>query len=402
MQRIKLITVIFASFAGFLMAADMDWQAQFRARMERPDKLPDDQISAATITHLRSRLMFRMQQDYLSAVMQFQDVRFLGADQSNSGLTKPDSTNFGLHQVYLSIDQLFSPGWKLTIGRFEMNLGNQRLFSHNNWNNYGRSFDGFRLQTSGKRYGAGEIFYLKVYEAFLDNLSDNHDTDINGIYLRPVTLNLSGLGLNRLEIYGYQEINRGNTARRIKRTTYGSRLTLSLLIFGFEVEGARQIGTDVNDNDINSWFSVANLEIKTRFLPIIKKITIGKEFYTGDDTSTISREGFANPYGAGHKFHGYFDAHKYFRDNQQTGLSEWNVKLNLTFKPHISTLIHYHSFSEGWENGRRLGNELNLEYIQKIGQYGRFTMGYAIYNYGPASGESGTGEIAYTVLSITL
>ncbi len=26
MQRIKLITVIFACFAGFLMAADMDWQ----------------------------------------------------------------------------------------------------------------------------------------------------------------------------------------------------------------------------------------------------------------------------------------------------------------------------------------------------------------------------------------
>ena len=31
---------------------------------------------------------------------------------------------------------------KIRFGRFEMPLGNQRLFSNNNWNDRGRSFEG--------------------------------------------------------------------------------------------------------------------------------------------------------------------------------------------------------------------------------------------------------------------
>ena len=36
--------------------------------------------------------------------------------------------------------------------------------------------------------------------------------------------------------------------------------------------------------------------------------------------------GFANPWGAGHKYHGYYDTHTRFNDNFQDGLFEWNVK----------------------------------------------------------------------------
>ncbi len=402
-MRFTIKTAILLAYSiSLISAADMDWQAQFRARLERPDKFLEDDISATTLIRTRSRLMFRMQQDYLSAAMQFQEVHILGAEKSNSGLTKPDSTHFGLHQVYMSVDQLFSPGWNLTIGRFEVNLGNQRLFSSNNWNNYGRSFDGIRLQSSGRRFGSGEIFSLKIHEAYSDTLGDDYDSNINGIYLRPITLKLTGFNLNQLEIYGYQELNRGDTSRRLFRTTYGSRLNLSVLILGFEIEAARQVGKDQSDFDIDAWFTVTNLEVRTGFIPIIKKITFGHEYFTGDDISTLTREGFANPYGAGHKYHGYFDNHTFFRDNLHTGLKEWNIKINLTFKPQIGTVIKYHNFRTSLDNGEKIGNELDLEYIQKIGRNGSFIMGYSVYNYGPASGTPGAGEMAYTVLSITL
>jgi len=388
-MKLQSVILLLVTTIG-LTAADLDWQAQFQARINYTNT--ESQVGN---TLLRSRLAFQVREGKLSGMVQVQDSRILGADRSNSGELRPDSTWLGLHQVYLSIDQLYAPGWEFQLGRFELNLGNQRLFSPNKWNNYGRSFDGLRLRRSGNRPVTGEIFYLKVFES----LETTGDTDINGIYLYPVAQNQIPLGLNSLEIYGFQELNTDTTARRINRTTFGSRIELSFMFLKLEAEAGRQTGSSAGDNDIAAWFMVTNLTIKTGLVPFLKKITIGQEHFSGDDTSSNTVEGFANPYGAGHRFHGYFDEHKFFKDNFHRGLREWNVKINLEFRPGSLTRINYHNFRTGDGSNTLLGQEWDFELVYKVSQAGAITMGYSNYKYGIDSAMQGSASKAYTVFS---
>ena len=62
-----------------------------------------------------------------------------------------------------------------------MALGQQRLFSKNNWNNIGRSFEGFLTYRKSQK-GNLRLFYLINNETY-DRLDDDvYDQTINGFY----------------------------------------------------------------------------------------------------------------------------------------------------------------------------------------------------------------------------
>ncbi len=396
----KLYQILLTSlFSGILTAADFDWAAEFRAKYLYRENESIITFNGQSGIYQRSRLTFRMSESKISGLMQFQDTRQLSARYNNTGTTSSKTSEyFGLHQVYMSIDQLLYPGFRFDIGRFEQNLGNQRLFSSNNWDDFGRSFDGWRLKRSGQKYLIGEIFNLYSTDTYLDSTDQHINTAVYGFYIKPLG-SAKFVPNSTLEFYGYN--NGFSNDSTFHRTTFGSRIAIKILFLEFELEGSRQIG-EFEDNDINGTMAVFNMAMNTSFIPIVNRIAFGREYFSGDDPDTPELEGFANPYGTGHKFHGHFDQFTNFRDNSGTGLHEWNLKLDIALRPGMITKVAYHSFYEGTDSDGKLGEEWNLEYIQKIGKSGFITAGYARHRYGSASLKSGTSDIAYTVLAIRI
>ena len=69
----------------------------------------------------------------------------------------------------------------MKVGRFELALGNQRLIAKNNWNNIGRSFEGFLGKDS---FLSGELLLMHLFinETMNESHDDQDDVVINGIY----------------------------------------------------------------------------------------------------------------------------------------------------------------------------------------------------------------------------
>ena len=69
----------------------------------------------------------------------------------------------------------------MKIGRFELALGNQRLIAKNNWNNIGRSFEGFLGKDS---FLSGELLLMHLFinETMNESHDDKKDVVIDGVY----------------------------------------------------------------------------------------------------------------------------------------------------------------------------------------------------------------------------
>ena len=163
------------------------------------------------------------------------------------------------------------------------------------------------------------------------------------------------------------------------RSTYGSRIYTSFLFLTLEAEAALQSGK-IAVGQVEAFLSAVNLGAKLDFIPFVNSISIGNEFISGDNESTRAIEGFAKPFGAGHKFHGYYDysAHKSFKDNNHIGLKEWNVKAKFSMLMGINLNVNYHNFSDSVK-GNKFGDELDLILSRKLLSGGEGSFGYVLY-----------------------
>ena len=153
--------------------------------MRRTDKASsiDWQKTSATITETRSRLGLDILGEYASAKFILQDSRYLGNSENNPGVTAVTASPF-LHQAFFTFSNLKIPFFDydfVKIGRFELALGNQRLIAKNNWNNLGRSFEGFLGQD---RFLSGELLLMHLFinETMNESNNDQNDVVIDGVY----------------------------------------------------------------------------------------------------------------------------------------------------------------------------------------------------------------------------
>jgi len=336
----------------------------------------------STYSLLRSRIFFKLVNGPVSINMQLQDSRILGNLINSPGITGEDQTTPTFHQVYLNTHNILRRNWSVQLGRFQLPLGQQRLFSKNNWNNIGRSFEGFLSYKKSQR-GNFRLFYLINNESYdrLDN--DLYDQTINGFYFDFNLKKISQFPGSNIELYGFRtglaEDRDGLLIQNYHRTTYGSRIYTSFLFLTFEAEAALQSG-QITGGQVEGFLSAVNLGAKLDFLPFVNFISIGNEFISGDDKSTRNIEGFAKPFGARHKWHGYYDysAHKSFMDNNHIGLKEWNVKAKLSGLMEINLNVNYHNFSDAVK-GSKFGDELNFIFSRKLISGGEWSFGYVLY-----------------------
>ena len=393
LRTISYIIITFLIYSAHLQAVHLNWSAETRLKIEN---YHDDTTStASTASYFRGRINFDLKSDIYNVYFQLQDSRLLGNQKNLAGQAGPDNTYPTFHQFYGQVNGPFNGKNKIRFGRFEMPLGNQRIFGRSGWNNYGRSFEGI---TSSRATRRGDILLFHLINTELYPMNDQFDYIVDGLYgtttpgiftvTRKQSIDSDVDGSIRkpmqLDYYIFNEnivVSAGENTK--KRQTLGLRVIKEFSRFNIESEFAYQTGEYYSDKIEASLFSL-NLEVPTSFIPLTESISFTKEYISGDKFQLGGSDrvlsGFAKPFGSGHAFHGYYDnpAHKKFANNSHAGLDEWYVKTKHQISPKIDLVIKYHSFKDAI-NVNTYGNELDFVLMKKLPFGGKIIQGYSIY-----------------------
>ena len=398
---------IYLFFLSFIFALETNFSAEARLRIEN---FHDDESStSATASYFRSRLSADLKKSIYNLHFQLQDSRLLGYKFSS---LNSNQNILDLHQVYANINGPFNGRNKIRIGRFEMPLGEQRLFGRSNWSNFGKSFEGIILRRNTKK---GNIKFFHLINGDLYPLDDQFDYKINGVYgATRFRFNKSKLKqkidsnklLNdnplQLDYYFFSENIVLTPKENIQqRQTLGFRLEKGFSTFVIESELATQYGVYYSDK-IDAHLASINLRIPInkgpiRFVAFSKEYISGDEYHLGGSDGVLS--GFAKPFGSSHLYHGYYDnpLHTKFSDNTHQGLNEWYIKADLLLPFKIDFIIKYHDFKDAVDINR-YGSELDFVFSKKLLLGGEIIQGVSIYF--PDQGER--FEAAYLMILVNI
>ena len=377
----------------FLFPANLKWSAETRLRVQNLHN--DTTSTSSTASYFRGRINFDLTSNIYKAYFQLQDSRLLGNQNNYAGQTGLDNSYPTFHQFYGQVSGPFNGKNRIRFGRFEMPLGNQRIFGRSNWGNYGRSFEGI---TNSRNTRQGEILFFHLVNTDLYPMNDQFDYVIDGFYATSNIQTLRNRGTQSIEsektknpdsgvLFDYYLFNEnivvspGENTK--KRQTLGARIDKKFTRFSIEAEGAYQTGKYYSDN-IEAYLLSLNLEFPINFIPFTKSISFSQEYISGDKYHLGGSDGvlsgFAKPFGAGHKFHGYYDnpLHKNFENNSHAGLNEWFIKTKHEIFPDLNIVVKYHSFKDAIDVNT-YGQELDFVLSKKLPLGGKIVQGYSAY-----------------------
>ena len=377
----------------FLFPANLKWSAETRLRVQNLHN--DTTSTSSTASYFRGRINFDLTSNIYKAYFQLQDSRLLGNQNNYAGQTGLDNSYPTFHQFYGQVSGPFNGKNRILFGRFEMPLGNQRIFGRSNWGNYGRSFEGI---TNSRNTRQGEILFFHLINTDLYPMNDQFDYVIDGFYATSNIQTLRNRGTQSIEsektkypnsgvlldYYLFNEnivVSPGENTK--KRQTLGARIDKKFTRFSIEAEGAYQTGKYYSDN-IEAYILSLNLEFPIGFIPFTKSISFSQEYISGDKYHLGGSDGvlsgFAKPFGAGHKFHGYYDnpLHKKFANNSHAGLNEWFIKTKHEIFPDLNIVVKYHSFKDAIDVNT-YGQELDFVLSKKLPLGGKIVQGYSAY-----------------------
>jgi len=377
----------------FLVSANLEWSAETRIRIESFHN--DTTSTSSTASYFRGRINFDLTSNIYKAFFQLQDSRLLGNQNNYAGQTDLDNSHPTFHQFYGQINGPINGKNKIKFGKFEMPLGNQRIFGRSNWGNYGRSFEGITNSRQTKR---GNILFFHLVNSDLYPMNDQFDYIVDGFYgtLKIKSMNVKAeqtIDSKKTEIknnsmlldyYWFNEnivISPGENTK--KRQTLGTRIVKGFSRLNIESELAYQVGKHYSD-DIKAYLISLNLNIPTPFIPFINSFSFSQEYISGDKYQLGGSDGllsgFAKPFGSGHSYHGYYDnpLHTKFVNNSHAGLNEWHIKTNHKISPELDLTIKYHGFKDVI-NKSPYGNELDFVLSKTLPAGGKIVQGYSIY-----------------------
>ena len=377
----------------FLFPANLKWSAETRLRVQNLHN--DTTSTSSTASYFRGRINFDLTSNIYKAYFQLQDSRLLGNQNNYAGQTGLDNSYPTFHQFYGQVSGPFNGKNRIRFGRFEMPLGNQRIFGRSNWGNYGRSFEGI---TNSRNTRQGEILFFHLVNTDLYPMNDQFDYVIDGFYATSNIQTLRNRGTQSIEsektknpdsgvLFDYYLFNEnivvspGENTK--KRQTLGARIDKKFTRFSIEAEGAYQTGKYYSDN-IEAYLLSLNLEFPIGFIPFTKSVSFSQEYISGDKYHLGGSDGvlsgFAKPFGAGHAFHGFYDnpLHKKFANNSHAGLNEWFIKTKHEIFPDLNLVVKYHSFKDAIDVNT-YGQELDFVLSKKLPLGGKIVQGYSAY-----------------------
>ncbi len=323
---------------------------EIRGRYEADKKSFDDGAHAKTFNLLRTRVgVLGEVKENASVFVQFQDSRLLGG-RSDATLDEQSGTlnngaNVDVHQAFFQIDELWSQGPGLKAGRFELNLGNQRVFGAVGWHNVGRSWEGviaFLERTAFRT----DMFWLKRRE--YNDHRGNLDFDIIG-----ANVAVTRLGAELLLVYEHDaldELERINIAGYLNRR-FGN---LQVISNGVVQVGSKEIAASI-DQDISAFLLTGELIVHFDS-PQQPRVSAGLDYASGDDEPDDDVHAYDNLYYTGHKFRGHMD---YFVASRPEGLLDVIARGSISPAPGWRLGIDAHCFRSAAEYLTEAGEESN-------------------------------------------
>jgi len=317
------------------VSGELRFRNEFDARSFNPDAVMKN------YQLLRTRLAVEALVDSNThAFVQFQDSRTAGGYTSTgelqSGLLN-DGKNVDLHQAFIQIDRLGYEGIGARLGRFEFNLGGQRVFGSVGWHNVGRSWEGVQgwYDNDDFKFSA---FWLRHAEN--NDVEFNRDYDLIGLHTRLERANT--------ELFGVYEIDSDTLdvmapavqdyeKNKLNRMSIGLYSLQKKNRFDLELNAVFQTGTQSDTIDIQAYMFAVEAGFT---LPIDAKarLALGIDYATGDDDPADTEyKTYNNLYYTGHKFRGHMDyfigsgdyglIDMYFRSSL-VPMADWLIKLD--------------------------------------------------------------------------
>ena len=247
-MRINYLTLfLFLFTVGKVFAINTSFSAETRLKIK--NFYNDSTSTSASASYLRSRLNVNLVSQNYKIYFQLQDNRLLGNQNNSPSITGGQNSSPSFHQVFGEFNGILGSKNKTRFGRFEMPLGSQRIFSNNNWNESGRSFEGI---TNIRKTRSGDILFFHLINAELFPMNDQFDYVVDGLYgttklnffkSKKQTIDsdeapIRNSSLN-LDYYYYNEdiVITPNTNTK-QRRTYGLRVFKKFRSIDFEAEFA--------------------------------------------------------------------------------------------------------------------------------------------------------------------
>ena len=364
------LAFLFILILDFGISQEYNWSAnlRFRARTDKASSV-DWQKTFATITETRSRLGLDILGEYASAKFILQDSRYLGNVENNPGVTATTASPF-LHQAYFTFSNLKIPFFDydfVKVGRFELALGNQRLIAKNNWNNIGRSFEGFLGKDS---FLSGELLLMHLFinETMNESHDDQDDVVIDGIYWTKTIPSLKKNSVYDVYFLNFRNMDfLGSGNSLASYNNIGLRFNGQKGNFALESELTLQNSTGTSsNNDVSASLFSFNLGYKPDGIGFLNSVFLGLDRISGDDSSTETAEGFSKEFGARHKHHGFYDynLHKKYFGHGHDGLNEINAKANIDILKRTNLLVALHNFRSAVKD-IHYGSEVNFIFKTK-------------------------------------
>lgn len=295
---------------------------QIRARGELDGKAFDPEAGTRQYTDLRTRLAARATlHENTHAFIQLQDSRRLGGSGptgSETSGTLTHDANVDVHQAYIEIDRIVHR-LGLQVGRFEVNLGNERVFGAVGWHNVGRSWEGLRTVLHGDQVRL-DGFWLKRLER--DDPEENRDFDIVGIqaHLVKPAVDVFAFFENDAKLShsgGPGSLERFDLGAYLSRRTGNVEVTSNLVYQAGNQEFGTVASGRASDDERTISALLATLEVGV-FLGTTSRLAAGLDYASGDDDPLDDTLGaYDNLYYTGHKFRGAMD---YFLGSRTEGL----------------------------------------------------------------------------------
>jgi len=382
-RLIKFLFILI--FVNLSYSENMKWFGNLRYRtLQDKDAIEN---TWSSYSEMRSRLGFSFERQKIVSSFILQESKVIGKGDNFSGVTTRPLSPF-FYEVSFKIKDLLSENEIYQFGRFELALGNQRIISKNNWNNVGRTFEGFLYSGNLYKKNRAIVFSLGLNEQVSEENDDSKDSWLNGIYYSTTIKQLenSSLEFYYLDLKDSIDINSYATA--------GSRIDANLNQFNLEGEFAIQ-----TSSNISSQLLSLNISYKPKKISWLDKISFGYDYISGDDSTTTKLEGFSKYFGARHKFHGFYDYsdHKSFMDNEHKGLNELNIKAVLDLFFDSKLFISIHNFKSNTHE-KDYGNEIDFVLKKNLSSLLSLESGFVFYS--PSSNEN-DDVLPFSYLALT-
>ena len=382
-RLIKFLFILI--FVNLSYSENMKWFGNLRYRtLQDKDAIEN---TWSSYSEMRSRLGFSFERQKIVSSFILQESKVIGEGDNFSGVTTRPLSPF-FYEVSFKIKDLLSENEIYQFGRFELALGNQRIISKNNWNNVGRTFEGFLYSGNLYKKNRANVFSLGLNEQVSEENDDSKDSWLNGIYYSAAIKQLenSSLEFYYLDLKDSIDINSYATA--------GSRIDANLNQFNLEGEFAVQ-----TSSNISSQLLSLNIGYKPKRISFLNKISFGYDYISGDDSTTTKLEGFSKYFGARHKFHGFYDYsdHRSFMDNEHKGLNELNIKAVLDLFFDSKLFVSIHNFKSNTHE-KDYGNEIDFVLKKNLSSLLSLESGFVFYS--PSSNEN-DDVLPFSYLALT-